>query len=93
VIYDCAIVGAGFGGLGAALTLAEQGARVVVLEALKYPGGCAATFTRGGWRFESGATLFSGFDDGQLFGRWIDRHQLPVTTLVPDPIVELRTPA
>jgi phytoene dehydrogenase-like protein len=93
VIYDCAIVGAGFGGLGAALTLAEQGARVVVLEALKYPGGCASTFTRGGWRFESGATLFSGFDEGQLFARWIDRHQLPVTTRVPDPIVELRTPS
>lgn len=92
MIYDCAIVGAGFGGLGAALTLAEQGARVVLCESLKYPGGCASTFTRGGWRFESGATLFSGFDDGQLFARWIDRHRLPVETRLPDPLVELRTP-
>lgn len=92
MIYDCAIVGAGFGGLAAALTLAEQGARVVLCESLKYPGGCASTFTRGGWRFESGATLFSGFDDGQLFARWIDRHRLPVETRVPDPLVELRTP-
>ncbi len=90
-MYDCAIVGAGFGGLGAALTLAERGVRVVLLEALKYPGGCASTFTRGAWRFESGATLFSGFDDGQLFARWIARHHLPVETRVPDPIVELRT--
>ena len=92
MIYDCAIVGAGFGGLGAALTLAEQGARVVLFEALKYPGGCASTFTRGAWRFESGATLFSGFDEAQLFARWIDRHHLPVETRVPDPLVELRTP-
>ncbi len=91
--YDVAIVGAGFGGLGAALTLAERGARVVLFESLKYPGGCASTFTRGGWRFESGATLFSGFDDGQLFARWIARHHLPVETRAPDPIVELRTPA
>ncbi|MEZ4408112.1 MAG: NAD(P)/FAD-dependent oxidoreductase [Polyangiales bacterium] len=90
--YDCAVIGAGFGGLGAALTLAERGARVVLFESLKYPGGCASTFPRGGWRFESGATLFSGFDPGQLFARWIERHQLPVTTRVPDPIVELRGP-
>ena len=34
--YDALIVGAGFGGLGAALTLAERGVRVVVCEALRY---------------------------------------------------------
>jgi phytoene dehydrogenase-like protein len=89
--YDCAVVGAGFGGLGAALTLAEQGARVVLFESLKYPGGCASTFTRGGWKFESGATLFSGFDEGQLFASWIQKHRMEVTTVVPDPMVELRT--
>ena len=27
-------------------------------------------------RVEAGATLFSGFDEGQLFRRWIDRHGL-----------------
>ena len=91
--FDALVIGAGFGGLGAALTLAERGARVVLLEALRYPGGCASTFTRGAWRFESGATLFSGFDPGQLFARWIDRYRLPVETRVPDPLVELRAPA
>lgn len=89
---DVVVVGSGFGGLGAALTLAEQGARVVLVEALKYPGGCASTFTRRGCRFESGATLFSGFAEGQLFRRWIDRHQMAVDVDFIDPAIELRSP-
>lgn len=91
--FDALVIGAGFGGLGAALTLAEQGARVLVCESLRYPGGCASTFSRSGYRFESGATLFSGFDEQQLFGQWIRRHQLDVTIDWIDPLVELRTPA
>lgn len=90
--HDAVVIGAGFGGLGAALSLAERGARVVILESLAYPGGCASTFRRGGYRFESGATLFSGLARGQLFGDWIARHQLDVTVDWLDPLVELRTP-
>ncbi|MES2644423.1 MAG: NAD(P)/FAD-dependent oxidoreductase [Myxococcota bacterium] len=89
---DAIVVGAGFGGLGAALTLAERGARVVVLEALTYPGGCASTFTRHGHRFESGATLFAGFDDGQLFARWIARHGMDVRLDRLDPVISFRAP-
>jgi phytoene dehydrogenase-like protein len=90
---DVAVIGAGFGGLGAALRLAEQGARVVVLERLTYPGGCASTFSRAGYRFEAGATLFSGFGEGQLFRDWIDRHELDVTIDWLDPVVEFRAPS
>lgn len=89
--YDVAVIGAGFGGLGAALSLAERGARVLVCEALNYPGGCASTFRRDGYRFESGATLFSGFAPGQLFNDWIRAHQIPVSIDFIDPLVELRT--
>lgn len=85
------MIGAGFGGLGAALTLAEGGARVTLCEALKYPGGCASTFERKGWRFEAGATLLSGFARGQLFDRWIRRHKLDVETRTLDPTITLRT--
>jgi phytoene dehydrogenase-like protein len=90
--FDVIVVGAGFGGLAAGLTAAEAGARVLVLEALNYPGGCASTFRRSGYRFESGATLFSGLGEQQLFGRWIARHGLPVTTDFLDPVVQFRTP-
>lgn len=90
--YDAIIIGAGFGGLGAALALAESGARVVVVETLAYPGGCASTFTRQGHRFEAGATLFSGFGEGQLMARLVARHGLDVQVDMMDPAVELRTP-
>lgn len=91
--YDAIVIGAGFGGLGAALTLAERGARVALLEALTYPGGCASTFTKHGHRFEAGATLFGGFDEGQLFARWIAEHRMDVRLDRIDPVIELRTPA
>lgn len=87
---DIIVVGAGFGGLGAALALVELGHHPLLLESLKYPGGCASTFERGGDRFESGATLFSGFDAGQLFHRIIEQHAIPVETVEIDPLVELR---
>lgn len=91
-VVDVAVIGAGFGGLSAALTLAERGASLAIFERLTYPGGCASTFRRRGYRFESGATLFSGFDEGQLFARWIERHALPVRFESMDPLVTLRAP-
>lgn len=90
--YDAVVVGAGFGGLATALELTRRGARVALCETLNYPGGCASTFRREGHAFEAGATLFSGFEPHQLFGRWIREHGLAVTVDWLDPLVELRTP-
>ncbi len=89
---DVAVIGAGFGGLSCALELVGRGARVALFEQLRYPGGCASTFTRGGHRFESGATLFSGFGEGMLFERWIREHRLDVRFESLDPVIELRAP-
>jgi phytoene dehydrogenase-like protein len=88
---DVVVIGAGFGGLAAALRLAELGASVVLCETLRYPGGCASTFTRQGYRFEAGATLFSGLGEGQLFSRWNDDWGLGVRFDPLDPLVEMRT--
>ncbi len=90
--FDVAVIGAGFGGLAAALRLAELGARVVVSESLVYPGGCAGTFTRGGARFEAGATVVGGFGPGHLFDRWRRDHALPIEARTRDPWLELRWP-
>lgn len=89
--YDVAVIGAGFGGLSTALELADAGANVTIFEALKYPGGCASTFSRWGATYESGATLFSGFAPGQLFHEWIERYSLPVDFQPLDPLVEIRS--
>ena len=86
---DAVVIGAGFGGIGAAMTLAEAGADVVVLEAMSYPGGCASTFRRGGHEFESGATVLTGFGPNQLFGRWIARHAVDVDVQPLDPVMTL----
>jgi len=88
---DVVVIGAGFGGLACALRLAELGADVVLCETLRYPGGCASTFTRRGYQFEAGATLFSGLGDGQLFANWNDKWDLGVRFDPLDPLVELRT--
>ncbi len=88
---DVAVVGAGFGGLAAALRLAELGADVTLCETLRYPGGCASTFTRNGYQFEAGATLFSGLGEGQLFSNWNDKWSLGLQFETLDPLVEMRT--
>ncbi|MEC7985617.1 MAG: NAD(P)-binding protein, partial [Myxococcota bacterium] len=77
-MYDSIVIGAGFGGMAAALRLAERKKKVLLCEALKYPGGCASTFEKNDLTFEAGATLFSGFDDGQFFHKWINEYSLPV---------------
>jgi len=49
---DVVVVGAGLGGLGAALELARQGVKVIVLEQHNLPGGFATSFVRGRFEFE-----------------------------------------
>ena len=52
------IVGAGPGGLSAALQLAHAGARVTILERQSWVGGRTATFDQENFRFDIGPTFF-----------------------------------
>jgi phytoene dehydrogenase-like protein len=58
--YDVVVVGAGNGGLTAALTLARGGRRVLLLERHNGPGGCATSFVRGRFEFEVALHQLSG---------------------------------
>ena len=65
--YDAVVIGAGNGGLSAALTLAEAGKTVLVLEQHNLPGGSATSFVRG--RFEMEAALHEFCAIGEP-GKW-----------------------
>jgi phytoene desaturase len=53
------VVGAGFGGLAAAVRLKALGYRVTLLEALPDPGGRARVFRRDGFTFDAGPTVIT----------------------------------
>lgn len=63
----------------------------MLCETLRYPGGCASTFSKGQYQFEAGATLFSGLGPGQLFSRWNDAWDLGLRFDLPESLVELVT--
>ena len=54
------VIGSGLGGLSSAALLAKYGYRVVVCEKHTIAGGCAHSFERGGYTFDSGPSLWSG---------------------------------
>ena len=54
-----AVVGAGIGGLAAAALLAKAGCRVTVFEQALHTGGKAASLRLGGYRFDTGPSLFT----------------------------------
>jgi len=56
--YDCVVIGAGNGGLGAAAQLAARGAKVLLLEQHNLPGGFATSFVRGRFEFEASLHQF-----------------------------------
>ena len=51
------VIGAGLGGLAAAMRLGAKGYRVTVLDRLDRPGGRGSSITRGGHRFDLGPTI------------------------------------
>jgi prolycopene isomerase len=58
--YDVVVIGAGNGGMTAALTLAKAGCKVLLLERHNIPGGCATSFIRGRFEFEVALHQLSG---------------------------------
>jgi phytoene desaturase len=53
------VIGAGFGGLAAAVRLRARGYAVEVVEALEQPGGRARVFHRDGYTFDAGPTVIT----------------------------------
>jgi phytoene desaturase len=78
------VIGAGFGGLAAAVRLGAKGYRVTVVEKLDGPGGRAYTFRQDGFTFDAGPTILTAphlFEElwalcGERFSDHIDLRAL-----------------
>lgn len=53
------VIGAGLGGLAAAIRLGARGYRVTVLEKLDAPGGHASVLRQDGFTFDTGPTILT----------------------------------
>ena len=85
------IIGAGFGGLAAAIRLAARGYRVTVLDRLDVPGGRAAVFRQDGFSFDAGPTIITApFVFEELWALAGRRMQDDVTLVPLDPFYTVR---
>lgn len=83
---EVAVIGAGFGGLAAAISLRQQGHRVVVYEALQRAGGKAGHITVDGVTMDTGPSV--------LTLPWVfDRLLAPLGTSLAAEGVVLRSPS
>jgi C-3',4' desaturase CrtD len=74
--HEVVVVGAGIGGLTTAALLAARGLDVCLVEKEPAGGGCATTFERFGYRFETTAGLYAGWGAGDIHARVFS--ELPV---------------
>lgn len=66
--YDAIVVGGGISGLVAGAQLAASGHSLLLIEKNKVPGGCATSFTRAGYHFDTGTSSLSGLrTNGRLW--------------------------
>ncbi len=75
--HEVIVVGAGVGGLTTAALLAARGVNVCVLEKEPAGGGCATTFERFGYTFETTAGLYAGWGADDIHARVFS--ELPVS--------------
>nr|WP_022834671.1 phytoene desaturase [Salisaeta longa] len=85
------VIGAGLGGLAAAIRLGARGYRVTLLDRLDQPGGRARVFKQDGFTFDAGPTVVTApflFDE---LWRLAGRTRSDDVTLVPvDPFYNIR---
>ena len=75
---DVLVIGAGFGGIAAALRMRARGHSVTLVDRLDAIGGRAQVFERGGFRHDAGPTVITApflFDElFELFGERREDH-------------------
>ncbi len=85
------VIGAGFGGLAAAVRLAARGLSVTVVDRLDAPGGRATALRRDGYRFDLGPTIVTAPHLFHELWALAGRRMEDDVRLVPlDPFYEIR---
>src|SRR2546421_6271350 len=90
--YEVIVVGGGIGGLTAAALLAARGVNVCLIEKESRAGGCATSFQKFGYEFETGAGLYASWQPGEVHERvFAELHAAPpeVRPLSPAYVVRL----
>ncbi|WP_235962662.1 phytoene desaturase [Jannaschia marina] len=87
------VIGAGLGGLAAAMRLGAKGYAVTVLDRLDRPGGRGSSITQDGYRFDLGPTIVTAPQVFEDLWRACGRDFHADVTLKPmDPFYEVRWP-
>ena len=85
------VVGAGFGGLAAAIRLRARGHEVTVVEKRDQPGGRAAVFRQDGFTFDAGPTIITAPQLIEQLFAVAGRRMVDHVRLVPvDPFYRVR---
>ena len=90
-VRHAVVIGAGFGGLAAAIRLLVRGYRVTILEKLDAPGGRASVFRQDGFTFDAGPTIITAPFLLEELWRLCGRRMQDDVTLTPiDPFYRIR---
>jgi phytoene dehydrogenase-like protein len=84
---DYAIVGSGIGGSAIAALLNARGYEVLLFEKEPYLGGCSSTFEHGGYRYNTGATTFAGYQKGHVVRRIFEQVGYTPKLISTDPSI------
>ncbi|MEY3090205.1 MAG: hypothetical protein RL113_521 [Pseudomonadota bacterium] len=84
---DYAVVGSGIGGSTIAAYLDKRGFKTVLFEKEPYLGGCSSTFSHHGFKYNTGATTFVGYQEGHPVKEMFDAMNFTPSLTPTDPAI------